>query len=147
MIRKIIVCGAVGNTEMRYTQDGTAVLTVGIATKLYKEEDTTWVEAELWGTRAEGLNNHIDRAKKVFAEGDLALEVFTRRNGDPGCRLVIKRADVQIIEWKPDEDQPARHSASVAQKRSQPAKTPASSVPMPTRNQPMPVEEADEIPF
>jgi single-stranded DNA-binding protein len=144
MIRKIIVCGAVGNTEMRYTQDGTAVLTVGIATKLYKEEDTTWVEAELWGTRAEGLNSHIDRAKKVFAEGDLALEVFTRRNGDPGCKLVIKRADVQIIEWKPDEDQPARQPAP-AQRSSAPALR--SSVPMPTRNQPMPVEEEDEIPF
>jgi single-stranded DNA-binding protein len=143
MIRKIIACGAVGNTEMRYTQDGTAVLTVGIATKLYKDEGTTWVEAELWGARAEGLNNHINRAKKVFAEGDLALEVFTRRNGDPGCRLVIKRADVQIIEWKPDEGQPTQRSSAPA------SAAPAlrSSVPMPTRNQPMPVEEEDEIPF
>jgi single-stranded DNA-binding protein len=140
MIRKIIACGAVGNTEMRYTQDGTAVLTVGIATKLYKDEDTTWVEAELWGTRAEGLNNHIDRAKKVFAEGDLALEVFTRRNGDPGCKLVIKRADVQIIEWKPDEGQPTRQPAP-AQRSSAPASA------APARNQPMPVEEEDEIPF
>jgi single-stranded DNA-binding protein len=139
MIRKIIACGAVGNTEMRYTQDGTAVLTVGIATKLYKEEDTTWVEAELWGTRAEGLNNHIDRAKKVFAEGDLALEVFTRRNGDPGTRLVIKRADVQIIEWKPDEGRPTQRSSAPA------STAPASTAP--ARNQPMPVEEADEIPF
>lgn len=84
------------DAELRYTPDDKAVLNVALAYNYGKRgqdgnRPTQWIDAALWGPRAEALQQHLIKgtAINVVIE-DPHIETFQRNNGEPGSKLVGK---------------------------------------------------------
>lgn len=84
------------DAELRYTPDNQAVMNVALAYNYGKKgqdgnRPTQWIDAALWGARAEALQQHLIKgtAINVVIE-DPHIETFQRGNGEPGYKLVGK---------------------------------------------------------
>ncbi len=79
MVNKVIIIGNLGaDPEIRYTQSGTAVATLSIATsRKWKDrdgnlqEETEWHRVIVWGQAAEYCSNYMAKGNKVYVEGRL----------------------------------------------------------------------------
>lgn len=74
-MQKLIIAGNVGkNAELRRTGNGEPVLGFSLAVDNGKDKngnkrDTTWVDASIWGKRAEALERHITKGSKLTLIG------------------------------------------------------------------------------
>lgn len=84
------------DVELRYAgQNQTAVVNISLA-YAYGQKDqntgkrpTQWVDASLWGKRAEVLSQYLTRGTKVCATlDDLHIENFTHTDGSARSKLV-----------------------------------------------------------
>jgi len=78
MYQRIEIIGRLGaNPDMRYTDSGTAVCTLSVATdRKYKQGDewhdeTTWFRVTCWGATAENVNKYLVKGSLVFIDGYL----------------------------------------------------------------------------
>lgn len=84
------------DAELRYTPDNQAVMNVALAFNYGKKgEDghrpTQWVDAALWGQRAEALQKYLVKGSTVSVViEDPHIETFQRSGGEPGHKLVGK---------------------------------------------------------
>jgi single-strand DNA-binding protein len=97
MFHRVTLIGNVGqDPEMRYTQDGTPVTTISVATKTtlskatrpecpagWKEsyngrnwELTTWWRVTCWRGLAETVNQFVSKGQQVFVEGEMNGEAL-----------------------------------------------------------------------
>jgi len=42
---------------------------------------TSWINAKIWGKRAESLSNHLEKGKQLFLVGELTLRPYEGKNG------------------------------------------------------------------
>jgi single-strand DNA-binding protein len=117
--------------EIRYTTRGDAVASLSLAFSWGKKDpqtgyrETTWIEASLWGSRAEALVPHLAKGAKVLvALEELHEETFEGRNG-PGRKLAARVSD---IDFAGDPATPAEAPPKAQerpQERAAPARAPA----------------------
>lgn len=75
------------DAEIRYTPDGTAVCNLSLAYNFGKKGDdgnrpTQWIDASLWGPRAESLNEYLLKGTVVHVVvRDVHLEFYEGRDG------------------------------------------------------------------
>lgn len=99
---KITVLGNLtGNPELNYTQQGTPVCTLKVAsndrerdpkTREYVER-TTFFRATAWGTKAEVIAKHFVRGSEIYIEGRFRPEEWTDREGRPRVTFGIQVAN------------------------------------------------------
>ncbi|EDM80168.1 single-strand binding protein [Plesiocystis pacifica SIR-1] len=98
-INKVILVGNLGrDPELRYTQGGTAVARLSVATtrrwrnKQSNEmvEETEWHRVTVWGQTAEHCNNYLSKGRQVYVEGRLQTRSYDDKEG-------IKRYSTEII--------------------------------------------------
>lgn len=132
------------DAEVRYLPDGTPVATLSLATNYgRKDEDgkrpTQWIDAGLWGERANKLAPMLERGRAVFVVlEDIHMETWTKQDGTTGHKLVARVGNIELVGSRPDsegDDKPATN-------------TPAARSPAPRK----PSAEArgfddDDIPF
>jgi single-strand DNA-binding protein len=85
-----------GDAELRYTQQGTAMLVFSVAVEDARRGDgerAEWVRVTCWGERAEDLAPHMVKATEVYVEGRLKLWQGQGRDGTP-------RAGLSVSAWK-----------------------------------------------
>jgi single-strand DNA-binding protein len=90
MINKVILIGNLGaDPEMRYTQSGTAVATLSVATsRRWKDKDgnqqdeTEWHRVIVWAQSAEFCSNYLSKGSKVYIEGRLQTRKWQDQNGN-----------------------------------------------------------------
>ncbi len=76
---RVTLVGNLGrDAEVRYTQDGTAVATLNLATTEkwtdksgQRQEQTEWHRIVLWGKQAESLEPYLKKGKQILVEGRL----------------------------------------------------------------------------
>jgi len=76
-VNKAILVGNLGrDAELRYTQGGTAVATLNLATTErfndkngQRQEKTEWHRVVLWGKTAESLAEYLTKGKQIYVEG------------------------------------------------------------------------------
>ena len=101
MSTKITVTGNVGQEpELRFTQQGKAVLEVSVNGTRSQKDKTTgqwsddggqlWVRASFWERDAEHLASFLHKGDKVTISGDLVVEEYTTRDGSQGSKLVVR---------------------------------------------------------
>jgi len=103
-LNKAILIGNVGQEpELRYTQSGTAVMTLRIATNERMKKDGEWVDhAEwhsvvIWGKRAEGLNKFLAKGHQVCVEGRIQTRKWENRDGITKYSTEIVASNVLVL--------------------------------------------------
>lgn len=84
---KLIVSGRVGQDAELKTVGDTMVCSFSVAhtEKVYgtnRSEKTVWIQANIWGDRAEKLKPYITKGTYVVVEGAGGLSVYTQKNGE-----------------------------------------------------------------
>lgn len=125
--------------ELRYTPQGTAVCTMGIATNRSwttdsgeKREETEFHRVVAWNKLAELCSQLLAKGRRVYVEGRLQTRQWTGQDGQQRQATEIVIEDMLIL----DSNGPKRETA------------PAQDVTMtPTPQQPTAEEVAEDIPF
>ena len=92
------IAGNVGkDAVLRNTQGGDPVLGFSIAIDGGKDKngnkrDSTWVQCNIWGKRAESLNSHITKGTKLVVSGRPGVDVYEGKG-----RLTLSVQDLTFM--------------------------------------------------
>ena len=113
--------------EVRHTTGGEAVANLALAFNYGRKGDdnkmpTQWVDATLWGKRAEALAPYLTKGTQVFVTiGDAHIETYESRNGT-GSKLVGRVTEIDLAgggqRQESQQQQPARQPQRPAQQKS-----------------------------
>lgn len=89
MVNKVILIGNLGaDPKVSYTQSGTAVATLSVATnRRVKDKDgnfqdeTEWHRVIVWDKAAEFCGNYLSKGAKVYVEGRLQTRKWKDQSG------------------------------------------------------------------
>jgi single-strand DNA-binding protein len=91
------------DAEVRYTPGGAAVANVSLAFTYGKKGDdgkrpTLWVDASLWGQRAESLAPYIKKGGQIVAYlEDVSIQTFTKGDGTQATKMVARLVDLEFV--------------------------------------------------
>lgn len=114
------------DAEVRFTPSGTAVANVSLAfTYGKKGEDgkrpTQWVDASIWGQRAEPMASYLLKGKQIVAYlEDVHLQTYTKGDGTQNTKMVARLADLEFVSDNSDH-KPTQKPQSAPQSRPAPA--------------------------
>ena len=105
-----------GDPTLRYTPNNKAVCDVSIAVNNGSKQpdgtwsdETLWVRASVWNEAAERAAEQLHKGDLAYAEGQLDVREYERKDGSPGFSVELKFARVMSLERKArDEDAPPR---------------------------------------
>ena len=89
-VNKVILIGNLGaDPELRYTQSGTPVCNMRLATNERwndrdgnAQERTEWHSVSVWGKQAEHCSQYLSKGRQVYVEGRLQSREYTDRDGN-----------------------------------------------------------------
>ena len=111
MINKVILVGNLGaDPELRYTQSGTAVATLSVATnRRWKDRDgnqqdeTEWHRVIVWAQSAEFCGNYLSKGMKVYVEGRLQTRKWQDQTGNDRYTTEIISQTIQNLSPRAGE--------------------------------------------
>jgi single-strand DNA-binding protein len=88
-LNRVMLLGNLGaDPELRYTQSGSAVLNMRLATtesyldrNKVRQERTDWHNIVLWGKRGEALAKFLTKGSTIFVEGGLRTSSYDDKEG------------------------------------------------------------------
>jgi len=103
-LNRVLVMGNLGaDPELRFTHGGAAVLNMRIAvTESYLDRDkvrkerTEWVNAVVWGARAEGLKKVLSKGSRLLVEGSLRTSSYDDRDGNKRYKTEVVANNVVL---------------------------------------------------
>ena len=90
------------DAELKYTNNGSAVTTMGLAVNRSRKDGDQWVEeanffdVSLWGKRGESLNQYLKKGTKLAVSGELRQERW-EHDGQKRSRVVIHASNIQLL--------------------------------------------------
>ncbi len=90
------------DAELKYTASGQAVCHFSVATSLRVKKGDQWVDessywdVDLWGKRAESINQYLTKGKLVAVQGDMRQDKW-EQDGQSRMKVKITANDVQLI--------------------------------------------------
>ena len=105
-VNKVILIGHLGaDPEVRYTQGGTAVANLRIATNdSYNDktsgervEKTEWHRVVAWGKLAEIVGQYLKKGRQVYIEGSLQTRQYQDQQGVTKYSTEIKANDLVML--------------------------------------------------
>ena len=114
------------DAEVRFTPGGTAVANVSLAfTYGKKGEDgkrpTQWVDASIWGPRAEPMAPYLLKGKQIVAYlEDVHLQTYAKGDGTQNTKMVARLADLEFVSDNSDH-KPTQKPQNALQPRPAPA--------------------------
>ncbi|MCH5276495.1 MAG: single-stranded DNA-binding protein [Desulfovibrionaceae bacterium] len=128
MLNKVMIIGHLGrDPELRYTQNGTPVTTLNVATdESYMDKDgnkverTEWHRVVVFQRSAENCSQYLSKGSMVFVEGRLQTRKWQDQQGQDRYSTEIKADRVQFLDRKGDRapggpgtgDDSSRHAPS-----------------------------------
>lgn len=110
-LNKVMIMGNLTrDPELKHLGDN-SVVNITIATnRVYyvddeKREETTYVDLEAWGKKAETLHKYLSKGKPLFVEGRLKLDKWEDQDGNPRSKLKVVVEGFQFLGGK-RQDQP-----------------------------------------
>lgn len=146
-LNKVMLIGNLTrDPEMRYTPQGTAVCTFGIATNRTwvtdggdKKEETEFHRIVAWNKLAELCSQLLFKGRRVYVEGRLQTRQWTAQDGTTRQATEVVIEDMVILDSKRQGDEAVAESEPV---QAAPAAEPT---PAPVKTDS--AEAADDIPF
>ena len=110
MLNKVMIIGRLGrDPELRYTQSGSPVATLNVATdESYTDRDgnkvdrTEWHRVSVFQRQAENCANFLAKGSLVFVEGSLQTRKWQDQQGQDRYTTEIKAQRVQFLDRKGD---------------------------------------------
>ena len=112
------------DAEVRFTPGGTAVANVSLAFTYGKKGDdgkrpTQWVDASIWGQRAEPMAPYLLKGKQIVAYlEDVHLQTYTKGDGTTNTKMVARLADLEFVSDNSDH-KPTQKPQSAPQSKPQ----------------------------
>ena len=101
-INKVELLGRVGaDPEMRYTQNGTAVTQLRLATERVRkggEAETDWHSVVVWDKLAESVANYVEKGQRIYVSGRLAQNSWEGDDGQRRYRTEIHAQEVVFLD-------------------------------------------------
>ena len=101
-INKVTLLGRVGtDPEMKYTQGGTAITRLRLATDRYRkdaEPETDWHDVTCWAGLAEAVNNYVGKGQRVYVEGRLVQSSWETEGGQRRHRTEVRASEVVFLD-------------------------------------------------
>ncbi|NWF36599.1 single-stranded DNA-binding protein [Mariprofundus sp. KV] len=105
MLNKAILIGNLGaDPETRYTQDGTCVCNLRLATtEKFKnrngeqQEKTEWHRVTLWGRLGEIANQYLTKGARVYIEGKIETRKWTNKEGQDQYTTEIRANEMKML--------------------------------------------------
>ena len=111
-LNRVILTGRLTqDPELRTTPSDTKVCQVSLAVnRSYsdaegeRQQETTFVDAESWGRRAEVMAQYLHKADPVLIEGRLRLDRWEDKSGQSRSKLKVVIEDFKFIGSPPSGD-------------------------------------------
>lgn len=119
------------DAELRYLTNGDAVCNLALAADYGRKDEsgkrpTQWVEASIFGKRAEALAPYLLKGQQVYAVmGDPHIQTYEGKNGQ-GHKLVARVLEIELVGGRPQGEAPRQQAQARAQ---QPQSRPAPAKP------------------
>ncbi|ACV68412.1 single-stranded DNA-binding protein [Desulfohalobium retbaense] len=105
-LNKVIIVGRLGrDPEVRYTQNGTPVGNLNVATdesfndqQGQRQERTEWHRIVIFGRQAENCKNYLRKGSQVLVEGSLQTRKWQDQQGQDRYSTEIKALRVQFLD-------------------------------------------------
>jgi len=105
MLNKVMLIGNLGaDPETRYTQDGTCVCNLRLATtEKFKgrdgnqQEKTEWHRVVLWGRLGEIANQYLNKGARVYIEGKIETRKWTNKEGQDQYTTEIRGNEMKML--------------------------------------------------
>ncbi len=114
-INKVIIVGNLGqDTDVRFTQDGTCMANLSVATdESYKDKQTgqivprtEWHRCVAGGRLAEICKDYLKKGSKVYIEGRLQTRKWQNNQGQDQYTTEIRMREMVMLDGKSDGQQP-----------------------------------------
>lgn len=148
MLNRVQIIGHLGrDVELRYSQNGSPVASLNIATdESYTDRDGNKVERVEWhrvtvyGKSAENCANYLHKGSLVYVEGSLQTRKWQDQNGQDRYTTEIKAQRVQFLNRVAGDGQQGGQQGGQRQQRAQ--------RPQGRQTQAQPYEDSmDSVPF
>ena len=105
-INKVILVGNLGNDpDVKYTQGGSAITTISVATtEAWKDkqtgqqqERTEWHRVKFFGRLAEIAGEYLKKGRQVYIEGSLRTDKYTGKDGVERYTTDIIASEMQML--------------------------------------------------
>lgn len=101
-INRVELLGRVGvEPELRYTQSGTAVAQLRVATDRRRQNgdsETDWHNVTAWGKTAELVNQFVGKGDRIFVAGRISYSSFEGSDGQRRFRTEIHANEVIFLD-------------------------------------------------
>ena len=132
-INRVMISGNLTrNAELRSTQQGTSVLTFGVAVNDRRQNQQTgewedvpnFVDCVVWGNRAEALADILKKGLKVAVDGSLRYRSWEADDGSKRSKLEVVVREVELMTPRGDRPQAQRQQSRYPQQAASPAQVP-----------------------
>ena len=114
MYNKVVLVGNLTrDVEIRYSQSGSAIGNVGIATnRKFKtqtgeqKEEILFIDLTFFGRTAEIANQYLRKGSKVLVDGRLVFQQWTAQDGSKRSKHAITVENLQMLDSKADSQNP-----------------------------------------
>ena len=101
-INKVELLGRVGTEpEMKYTQGGTAVTQLRLATGRRRQDGETeadWHNVVVWSKTAEAVNQYVGKGDRIYVAGRLVQNSWEGDDGQRRYRTEIHASEVVFLD-------------------------------------------------
>lgn len=135
-INKVILIGNLGkDPEVRFSQDGTAICNINIATSSKwkdknsgeQREETEWHRVVFYGKLAEIVGEYLKKGKSIYLEGRLKTRKWQNKEGVDQYTTEVIADLMQMLSGRDDGDSGARERSAPAPRTNPTPQPPQSS--------------------
>ena len=86
--------------DLRYTDNGKAVGSFGLAVDGYKDH-TNFFEVQVWGKQAENAAKYIGKGRLVGVTGELKQDRW-EKDGNKRSRVIVNARNIKFLDYEDD---------------------------------------------
>jgi len=114
MYNKVVLVGHLTrDVEIRYSQSGSAIGNVGIATSRKwksqtgeQKDEVMFIDLTFFGRTAEIANQYLRKGSKVLVDGRLQLQQWTAQDGTKRSKHAVIVEELKMLDSKADAQNP-----------------------------------------
>lgn len=119
-MNNITVAGQLGkDAELRFLPNGDAVAGFSVADSQGKDKPTIWWNCQLFGKRAQSLEQYLTKGQAVTVSGSITERVYTDKTGAERKTQDIRVNDIALQGGRKEEPQPFKKPSQDAAKARQ----------------------------